>query len=351
MDYSLLTPYRVPPRMAAYKIPNLGDGFILRAIERLLAPRRSVGCYSTRIAPGAAARKAMQQANTVVIAGANQLDDRYRIWPGFDAQQLREASWRFVPFGLGYNGEPNRNERMSELTRELLVAVHERIEYSSWRCPTTLRYLQRELPQLSDRFLMTGCPVLLDTPLLESARFHADESHVAVTSTERGDFWDRETRLLQTVARLWPKARRSFVVHQDFRRPSWIARLRSRDAPAVTDPARAFALREFAAKLGFEVVVPPGADEARYFYESVDLHVGSRLHAHLLLLSRNRRSWLLPIDGRALGMAEAFSYPLLDAQTIESSLENALGYDFEPLREQARAAHVTMQRFIASWAA
>ena len=351
MDYSLLTPYRVPPRMAAYKIPNLGDGFILRAIERLLAPRRSVGCYSTRIAPGAAALKAMQQAGTVVIAGANQLDDRYRIWPGFDAQQLRAANWRFVPFGLGYNGEPHRNERMSDATRELLEAVHERIEYSSWRCPTTLRYLQGELPHLADRFLMTACPVLLDTPLLESARFHADESHVAVTSTERGDFWDRETRLLQTVARLWPKARRSFVVHQDVQRPSWIARLRSSAKPASDDPARALALREFAANLGFDVVVPPGTDEARYFYENVDLHVGSRLHAHLLLLSRNRRSWLLPIDGRALGMAEAFSYPLLDAQTIETSLENALGYDFEPLREQARSAHSTMQRFIASWAA
>ena len=40
------------------------------------------------------------------------------------------------------------------------------------------------------------------------------------------------------------------------------------------------------------------------FYAGIDAHLGSRLHAHLLCLSRGIRSWLVPVDGRALGIAE-----------------------------------------------
>lgn len=349
MEYCLLSPYRIPPRLAAYKVPNLGDGFILRAVERVLAPRRASGCYSTRVPPGLAARAAMQRSGTVVIAGANQLDDRYTIWPGLDAGTLRRSRWRFVPFALGCNGDPERNRAMSAPTRELLEAVHERVEFSAWRCPATLRYLRQALPQLGDRFLMTGCPVLLDEPLLNAGRFHDGEAHVAVTVTERGDFWDRESRLLRAVALRFPRARLSLVIHQDFRRPGGLRRLLSSAGTPAADAERVQALRGYAARLGYAIVVPASADEALGFYADVDLHVGSRLHAHLLLLSRNRRSWLVPVDGRGRGMAEAFDYPLVDAWRIESSLDRLWDHDFEPLRVQARTAWAQMRRFVDSW--
>ena len=39
---------------------------------------------------------------------------------------------------------------------------------------------------------MTGCPVLYDEPLLNGSRFADQAGTVAVTVTERGDFWNRE---------------------------------------------------------------------------------------------------------------------------------------------------------------
>src|SRR5262249_7821552 len=105
-------------------------------------------------------------------------------------------------------------------------------------------------------------------------------------------------------------------------------------------------LRQYAVRRGFEVVCPRDADEGRAFYESVDLHVGSRLHAHLLCLSRVRRSWLVRVDGRADGIAESLDFPLCQPDAIESGLEGALAFDFERVREPARRDFATMQRFV-----
>jgi hypothetical protein len=347
-SYALVSPYLVPPSQAGRKVPNIGDGFILRAIERLLKPRAPMARYSPRATPPPLAQAVMQQARDVVLAGANQLDDRYSVWPGMTAEQLLQGAWRFVIFGVGLNGDPARNQCMSEGTRAILEAIHQRSEYSSWRCPATIRYLQRELPHLADRFVMTGCPVLIDQPLLDGQRFHAGERSVAVTATERGDFWARETAVIDRVARRFPRARRYFVVHQDFcAKPMlerWGDRLRGRSV--IADPAKALALRRYAASRGYQVLVPDTADVAAAIYETIDIHVGSRLHAHLLFLSRNRRSWLVPVDGRALGMAEAFPFPLVTA----SAPEPDWNFDFEPLRTRVRAAHDDMQRFLGSWA-
>jgi hypothetical protein len=348
-SYALLTPYLVPPSQLGRKVANLGDGFILRAIERLLKPSAPMGRYSPRDTPPPIAQAVMEQARHVVLAGANQLDDRYSVWPGMTAEQLLKGAWRFVIFGVGINGDPDRNHRMSDSTRAILEAIHQRTEYSSWRCPATVRYLQGELPHLADRFLMTGCPVLMDQPLLDGQRFHGSERSIAVTATERDDFWARETAVIDRVARRFPRARRYFVVHQDFCSKSVIERLgdrlRGRHRGGI-DPAKAMALRKYAASRGYQVLVPDTADVAAAIYDAIDIHVGSRLHAHLLFLSRNKKSWLIPVDGRARGMAEAFPFPLV----TPSSPEPDWNFNFEPLRNEAQRVYGEMQRFLGSWA-
>ncbi|MDB5969472.1 MAG: hypothetical protein JWQ90_1922 [Hydrocarboniphaga sp.] len=347
-SYALLTPYLEPPSQAGSRLANLSDGFVQRAIERLLKPSAPIGRYSPRAPPPPVAQAVMAQARHVVLAGADQLDDRYSVWPGMTAEQLRQGAWRFVFFGVGLNRDPDRSRRMSDGTREILEAIHQRTEYSSWRCPATVRYLRAELPHLADRFLMTGCPVLMDQPLLDGQRFDGGERSIAVTATERGDFWAREAAIIDRVARRFPRARRYFVVHQDCRPRSVIERCSDRlhGRSGAADPARALALRRYAASRGYQVLVPDSADVAAAIYDAIDLHVGSRLHAHLLFLSRNKKSWLVPADGRARGMAEAFPFPLVTASVPEPDWN----FDFEPLRQQVQRVHGDMQRFLTSWA-
>ena len=339
-----LTPYIVPPE-AGGVVPNLGDGLILRAIERLVGPFRADRLFTTRVAPREVELNILRRSGLVIIAGANQLNDSYTIWPGMTSEFLfSNATLRFVPFGIGLDGLPDRNVCLSRETSEILELVHQRIAYSSWRCPRTVAVLRRDLPHLSDRFLMTGCPVVFDSPLLDESRFSDSERSIAVTVTDRGKFWERETMLLERVARLFPRAKRTLVVHED-RAPATLSEKVLGPLPLT---GRLFKkrtrLRIRARKLGYDVVAPISADDGIRFYSGIDLHIGSRLHAHLYFLSQNKRSFLIPVDGRSLGFSEFLGFPLCDA----GSIDEHFGFDFETVRERARETFATMQMFVDS---
>jgi hypothetical protein len=342
---AVLTPYPIPEALAGRKVVNLGDGFILRAIERQLGRFASNGCFSPRVAPSSAAEARMEESASVVLAGANQLNDRYTVWPGLRADRIRSGRFRFVPFGLGIHGEPGFNDGMSDETRGILEAIHDRIEYSSWRCPVTIRYLVNAVPQLQGRLLMTGCPVIYDKPLLESDRFHDGEKVIAVTVTERNEFWARESQTIDFVAKRFPRARRYLVLHQNYSPLSRMETLRRRFLPFDPKwPNPYQRLRWYAAKRGFRVIAPESADACIDFYRTVDLHFGSRLHAHLLFLSCNKRSFLTEVDGRSRGIAEFLGFPICDPANFDQYLD----FDFELARSRARDGFATMRRFLES---
>jgi len=342
-----LSAYLIPPGLAGKKTANLGDGFIVRAIERELGgPFAPARVFSPRVTPDENAKRTMRESGAVIVAGANQLNDNYTIWPGLTPEEFQTASWRFVPFGVGIHGEAGFNDRMSETTKRILEVMHERIAYSSWRCPRTVEYLSAALPHLREQFLMTGCAVGYGPTLLEGHIFHQDEESVAVTATERRDFWARESALIDAAARRFPRARKYFVVHQNFSPPHWSERwghLWRRGDPALLSD-RVAGLRAYAKARGFQIVIPADPDACIRFYERVDVHVGTRLHAHLLFLSRNKRSWLVPVDGRSGGMSETLGFPL----PAVADLSRHWDFDFEIVRRNARRVYQVMHKFTES---
>ena len=188
---------------------------------------------------------------------------------------------------------------------------------------------------------MTGCPTVYDKPLLDSSRFENGNDVVAVTTTERGDFWDRERRTIDFVARRHPHAQKWLVLHQDYRvkRRSW---LKARIRRALRKSADA--LHAYARRRGFDVLAPRSVDEGLALYAKADLHYGSRLHAHLTMLSRNKRSYLTKVDERATGVAEHLQFPLCDP----ARFDDVLDFDFERVRQAALRTFPVMQRFIES---
>lgn len=336
---SVLTPYLIPPGNA--KVPNLGDGFILRAIERHLGKFPSDVSFSSRCAPSDAQKLALLQSPGIILAGTNQLNDDFAPWPGMQADEIRARPYVFVPMGIGIHGEPARNRQMSPTTTEILELVHERILFSSWRCPRTVAYLRRSIPRLAPNCLMTGCPTIYDAPLLESSRFNSAQDIVAVTATERGDFWQRESRTIAFVARKYPRAEKWLVVHQDYgvKRRSWLKRSILRALHNSADALYAFAVRR-----GFTVVTPRSIDEGLAVYGKADMHFGSRLHAHLTMLSQNKRSYLTKVDERSTGISEHFDFPLCDP----ARFDDVLDFDFERVRQAALRTFPVMQKFIES---
>lgn len=340
---AVLTPYLIPDSLRGRKIVNLGDGFILRAIERLVGTFSPARTFSPRIALTSEVQTLLEDSPAVILAGANQLNDRYTVWPGLTAERIRASRLKLVPFGIGLHGEPGFTDHLSDTTKDVLLALHEKIEFSSWRCPHTVEYLKRELPQLSSQLLMTGCPVVYDQPLINGHPFGKSDRRIAVTVTERGDFWERETAAIDFVAQNFPRAERYLVLHQNYSPPSRFEQLRHRWLPQPPSRLNEYQrLRQYAVRRGFHVICPADADACMEFYGSVDMHIGSRLHAHLLFLSRARRSWLVPVDGRSVGMAEFLRFPLCQPDDLGANLD----FDFEIVRAQARQGFTVMHRFL-----
>ncbi len=341
-DYSALTPYLIPRALADKKVVNLGDGFILRAIERRVGRFLPECTVSPRVKLSTAEQAALARGKGVILAGANQLNDHYSIWPGLKAADVWASGMRFIPFGIGLHGEGGYTVGLTADTLEILRAIHERIEYSSWRCPSTVRFLEAQLPELKGRMLMTGCPVTYDDPLLNGTRFLAAENRVAVTVTERNDFWERETRTIDFVAQRFRRADRFLVLHQNYSPAGRFEPLKHRLLP-YTEVANPYErLRWYAVKRGFHIISPPTADACLAFYQAIDLHIGSRLHAHLHFMSQNKRTFLVPVDGRAAGMAEYLGFPLCDPTCFETYLD----FDFETVRARAQVSFEQMKLFL-----
>jgi hypothetical protein len=337
----VVTPYLIPK--SSPKTVNVGDGIILHAVERLLGRFPRELTFSARVLPPPAQLAVMEECSEVILAGANQLTDDYTVWPGFDRAALARTNLKLVPVGIGIHGEASRNTGMSDATRGIIGLLHDRLAYSSWRCPRTVKYLNRSMPALRGRFLMTGCPALFDRPLLSEQRFWQGQDVVAVTPTERGDFWKREAAVIDFVARRFRSSRRLLVIHQDYKAAGLRQTTRSKLASMLVSDKRS-ALRRLAQSHGFEVVVPACADAALALYETVNLHIGSRLHAHLHLLSQNRRSFLTKVDERITGFAEHFGFPICDPLRLDDYMD----FDFEPVRERARRTFEVMSRFVDS---
>lgn len=340
---SILTPYLLPDALRSRKVVNLGDGFILRAIERFVGKFEAERCFTPRSTPSVEIQEILRQSALVILGGANQLNDKYTVWPGLTAEKIRENGYPLVPFGIGIHGEPGHVSKLSQATRDILTVIHENIRFSSWRCPRTVAFLEAQMPELAGRFLMTGCPVLYDKPLFEADRIHKDEKTVAVTVTERGDFWARETETIDFVARRFSRSRRFLVLHQNYSPPGRYERWRHKLLAYRPVENQYERLRWYAAKRGFTVIAPKTADQCLAFYRGVDLHVGSRLHAHLHFLSQNKRSFLVGVDERATGMSEHFGFPLCDPDQFEMYMD----FDFEIVRERAVDTFATMKLFLS----
>ena len=336
---SVLTPYLFP--RGSSKVVNVGDGIILRAVERRLGNFSPGYTFSSRAAPVGEQQKRLLDSRATILAGANQLDDQFAPWPGLTAEELRQSHYVFIPMGVGLHGDDHRNAVMSSNTRQILDIMHERSRFSSWRCPRTAAYLTKEMPHLRAQALMTGCPVLYDRPLLESTVFNKNQDVIAVTTTERDTFWSRETLTIDFVASRFPASRKILVIHQNYlskRKPNLVDRMLSSRRKS------AYGLQRYAVNRGFEIFVPSSNEEVISFYRSAAMHFGSRLHAHLHMLSQNKRSFLTKVDNRATGISEHFGFPLCEPAKFADYMD----FDFETVRQSALRTFPVMQKFVNS---
>ncbi|KKQ27900.1 MAG: hypothetical protein US42_C0004G0039 [Candidatus Magasanikbacteria bacterium GW2011_GWC2_37_14] len=338
MNYSVLTPYLIPKELEGYKIQNIGDGFILLAIKNILEPFNALFEFSSRKILVQEDFDKINSTKALIVAGANPLNDEYTISPSLNLESLKKIKVPIIFLGVGYSGLDSLNLKMTNLTKNILLQVHSGIEYSSWRCPITVRYLEANIPEIKSKFLMTGCPVIYGEKLLSGQPFTDNPERIAVTITERGNWWGREKKTIDFVANKFKGKELFLVLHQDFTKKKLKTKIK--DLLKLNPPARL--IHWYAQCKGFKIIKPVSVEICQHFYDSCDLHIGSRLHAHLYCLSNCSKSFLTYVDGRATGFSEYLGFPAVDVDNIESFLD----YDFEIYRTNVLKHYKNMNFFI-----
>jgi hypothetical protein len=346
MSYSILTPLLIPSEIREKKAVNIGDGFILKSIINLLDIHQYKYIYSSRKSLTNEELVEINSTKALIIAGANQLSDNYTILPGMSLSMLDNIKVPIVPFGIGIHGIKKYNRCMSALTKEILLHIHKTTRFSSWRCPLTIEYLKHHLPNLAEQFLLTGCPVMYDKKILSNSEFTTDAGTVVVTVTERFDFWERETKTIDFVAQNYRASRKILSLHQDFlsisnySEPNFLKNLRMKFFKKYDKTPHS--LREYAKHRGFEIFNPKSVDDCWSFYEYCDLHIGSRLHAHLYFLSQAKKSFLTYVDERCEGFSQLLDFPICDFNNLEKYSD----YNFNKYRNNCIYHFQAMQKFV-----
>jgi hypothetical protein len=320
-NFVVVTPYLVNP-VTAKKV-NVGDGFIMDSALKLLGalPTRVL---SSRIPLTREDIADINDSQFVLVAGANILKDFFEIIPGFTLSTLDRIKVPVVLCGLGHYGtEEATAHGLDAASKELLEEILSRFPFVSVRCDASREYLVRSLPRLSDRILMTSCPVAYSVDGVQYG-FVAKErySHFVCTVTDRAEI-PRQLEMLRNLKYLVKAERMTVALHQDyFNRDLWT----------------------YANFFGYEVFRSPNYYDFLELYKTVDLHVGNRVHAHLKCLSYGVRSVLTPFDLRQRFFAESLDFPVMS--DVSQLKDDRL--DFSGFVGRRADASVNMATFIDS---
>ncbi len=332
---------------------NVGDFLIFERARALIERYRGADAYQVlpRWLPLDDHLEMVNRAEAVVWCGG----------PGYGpdfyphivplARRLADLQVPIVPLGLGWGVNQRAADadsfRFSPRASEALRLIHQRIEMSSVRDLLTERVLRNNGV---DNVVTTGCPAWYHLPSLErSFEPPARVRRIVFTTPAEFRHFLPAARMIRWLAHRFPEAEKVVVFHRGI----W-----ADDYTSVRT-----SLYNMALALSSELArcrVVDAAFDTRHieFYDSCDLHVGYRVHAHIDFLSRRKPSILLQEDARSVGQSLTLGTQDIDATAadaiaqLEARVQHHLDSrfaDFGNVVENMRSRAETMQQFLGSW--
>lgn len=165
-------------------------------------------------------------------------------------------------------------------SRTFLDAVAARSPFLGTRDRLTAGILERAG---FERVLMTGDPAWYDLRRLD-APIHRPSTigRIAFTPPANPVFFDQAVRLARALAAAFPVAAGAVVHHRGVQRP----------------------FAALARELGWDDVDITGSADGFAHFDTADLHVGYRVHAHLYAISHGIPTYLVAEDSRGVGMLQ-----------------------------------------------
>lgn len=280
---------------------NAGDFLIAHAARNLLATYAPCGeiLEFPSWLPVTPHLNTIQSSKALLLCGgpAFQTGLGTTIYPLI--QDLAQIQVPIISFGLGWKAFPGddfdmKTVRPPTAAQPLLDRIRNDFRFSGCRDYLTWSVLKR---WGVSNALMTGCPAWYDPEWFNHPpRIPEKITSVVVTPAELPRFYQQSVELLQLVRDLFPDARKTCSFHR-----GW-----SKDEHTTqTHADNAFAIKAQAEQMGFECHDISGSVNGIMHYETYDLHLGYRVHAHLKFLSVRKPSFLVAEDGRGRGALEA----------------------------------------------
>jgi len=283
---------------------NSGDYYIghrARQLFRALRPDREIVEYPAWLPLDSEKLAIINRSQALLLVGGPAL--RPDIWPGVYplTPDLSNIKVPIVTLGVGYKGatgdwNETRHSGFTPASLTLLSRINKNATPSSVRDFHTLNVLQS---QGFHNFVMTGCPGLYSFPHLGSQLLHAPKPILGIspgtTFASNASAKSQLIKVVRTLAEKYGTENCRIAFHHTIDTQKYIKAYGNLSAflSAQQELAKLFT------SAGLEVVDVSGESEAMLaFYQSVDIHVGYRVHAHLLMCSISKPSILIAEDGR-----------------------------------------------------
>jgi|MTBAKSStandDraft_1061840.scaffolds.fasta_scaffold04023_5 polysaccharide pyruvyl transferase WcaK-like protein len=209
-----------------------------------------------------------------------------------------------VPFGLGWCGKPFKAQgqfTFSSTSFEFLKKIHSNIPYSSCRDNITKGILERH--GISN-VLMTGCPAWYDLDYINKPFNRTQKvNKIVLTTGANARLFFQTIELVRQIRIKFQEADIYLSFHRGL----------LPDKQTSIKSSSVYMALALASKLYKTKVVDVSYDLSNIdFYESCDLHIGYRVHAHLYFLSKRLPSILINEDGRGMGMTQTMKLPVFN---------------------------------------
>lgn len=314
---------------------NVGDFLIrdrgLKLLAKLRPTQRVVSMERWRPLE----REPLEHSDAIVLCGGPGLQQDFYPATFPLTPDLEAVTTPILPLALGWSGKPIGHPerfRFDETSRMALLAIHDRIGWSSVRDDLSLQVVQSAGVKNVRR---SGCTAWYHLPSLGKTPKPPQRMRTVVFTPPANSLrlFTESAKVMWLLQHRYGSAQRYCVFHRGLSTDAETTRKEMAVVRAMACVARA---------LGF-VVIDAAFDLSQIeFYGGADLHVGYRVHAHLCFLSQRRPSLLISEDGRGIGQALALQDPYC-FRAGQTELAEALD---AALSAEEREGHPTLLRAV-----
>lgn len=284
-------------------------------------------------------------ARAVLLTGGPAYQDK--IYPNVYNLDLSRVTVPVIPFGLGWKGKLGQQPEdfaFAPAAKDFVQAIHaDQTRYSSARDHLTVQMLAANgVSNVS----MTGCPAWYDeAKLAQDYQFNANIKRLVLSMPAVPQA--QVALIMAKLAKDFPKAQKFLSFQAGYKSTH------SKKSAEYTRWNRAMMVRGFLH--GFK----PISFEADFngfesFMNTIDFHVGYRVHSHIFSLSQRKTSLLIGEDSRGIGQVAAMGGVALSAQQPVQEVLSGIDALFATRGEQIhtavqtmRSTHATMLQFLA----